>query len=188
MELVSEAIAFAVKVHDGMRRKKSEVPYILHPLEAAVIVSTMTSNQEVIAAAVLHDVVEDTAVTIEEIEEKFGKRVRELVESETENKREELPAFETWRIRKEESLEVLKNTNDISVLMVWIGDKLANIRSIYREWKIEGNSIWEKFNQKDVNEHKWYYFSIVKLTERLSATSAWIEFKNLVEIVFGKEV
>lgn len=188
MELVSEAIAFAVKVHDGMRRKKSNVPYILHPLEAAVIVSTMTDDQNVIAGAVLHDVVEDTDITIEEIEEKFGKRVRELVESETENKRSEFPANETWRIRKEESLEVLKNTSDIGVLMVWLGDKLANIRSIYRDLQQEGNAMWEKFNQKDANEHAWYYFSIVKLTERLSHTSAWLEFKTIVELVFGKGV
>ena len=188
MELISEAIAFAVKAHDGMRRKNGEAPYILHPLEAAVIVGTMTDDQEVIAGAVLHDVVEDTGVTIFEIEEKFGKRVRDLVESETENKRLELPASETWRIRKEESLEVLRNTDDIGVLMVWLGDKLANIRSIYRDFQQEGNKLWERFNQKDVNEHAWYYFSIVKLTERLSHTSAWLEFKTLVELVFGKGV
>ena len=79
MELVSEAIAFATKAHDGMRRKKSEIPYILHPLEAAVIVSSITNDQNLIAAAVLHDVVEDAEVSIEEIEQKFGKRVKEQV-------------------------------------------------------------------------------------------------------------
>ena len=186
MELVSEAIAFAVKAHDGMRRKKSDVPYILHPMEAAVIVSTMTSDQNLIAAAVLHDVVEDAGVTIEEIEEKFGSRVRELVECETENKREDLPPSDTWRIRKEESLDVLKNTDDIAVLMVWLGDKLANMRALYRDFKIEGVDMWQRFNQKDVNEQAWYYCSIAKLTERLSDTSAWIEYKTLTELVFGK--
>ena len=184
MELVSEAIAFAVKAHDGMRRKKSEAPYILHPMEAAVIVGTMTNDQNLIAAAVLHDVVEDAGVTIEEIEEKFGKRVRELVESETEDKREEIPPAETWRIRKEESLEVLKNTDDIAVLMVWLGDKLANMRSLYRDWKVEGNAMWQRFNQKNINEQAWYYRSIVKFTERLSNMSAWLEYKTLTEIVF----
>ena len=186
MELVSEAIAFAVRAHDGMRRKKSEAPYILHPMEAAVIVSTMTDDQNLIAAAVLHDVVEDAGVTIEEIEEKFGRRVRELVESETEDKRADLPPESTWRIRKEESLAVLKNTDDIAVLMVWLGDKLANMRAIYRDFKAEGVSMWQRFNQKDVNEQAWYYHSIVKLTERLSDTSAWLEYKTLTELVFGK--
>ena len=101
MELVSEAIVFAAKAHDGMRRKKSEVPYILHPMEAAVIVGTMTSDQELIAAAALHDVVEDAGITLAEIEEKFGRRVRDLVASETEDKRETLRPEATWRIRKE---------------------------------------------------------------------------------------
>ena len=188
MELVSEAIAFAVRAHDGMRRKKSEAPYILHPMEAAVIVGTMSEDQNLIAAAALHDVVEDAGVTLDEVEERFGKRVRELVESETEDKRADLPPSDTWRIRKEESLQVLKNTKDDAVLMVWLGDKLANMRSIYRDFKVEGNAMWQRFNQKDVNEQAWYYGSIVKLTERLSNTSAWLEYKTLTEIVFGKGV
>ena len=186
MELVSEAIAFAVKAHDGMRRKKSEAPYILHPMEAAVIVGTMSDDQNLIAAAALHDVVEDAEITIEEIEEKFGKRVRELVESETEDKRADLPPSDTWRIRKEESLAVLKNTEDIGVLMVWLGDKLANMRAIYRDWKVEGDAMWQRFNQKDIKQQAWYYTSIIDLTERISHTSAWLEYKTLTELVFGK--
>ena len=186
MELVSEAIAFAVKAHDGMRRKKSDAPYILHPMEAAVIVGTMTDDQNLIAAAALHDVVEDANITMGEIEERFGERVRELVESETEDKRADLPPADTWRIRKEESLEMLKNTDDIGVLMVWLGDKLANMRAIYRDFKVEGNAMWQRFNQKDVSEQAWYYRSIVTLTKELSNTSAWIEYKTLTELVFGK--
>ena len=187
MELVSEAIAFAVKAHDGMRRKKSNAPYILHPMEAAVIVGTMTDDQNLIAAAALHDVVEDAGIIIEEIEERFGTRVRELAQSETEDKRENLPPTETWRIRKEESLEVLKNTEDLGVLMVWLGDKLANMRSLYRDWKVEGDAMWQTFNQKDVGEQAWYYRSILRLTSPLSDTSAWIEYKTLTDLVFEKE-
>ena len=188
MELVSEAIAFAVRAHDGQRRKEREAPYILHPIEAAVIVGSMTDDQSIIAAAVLHDVVEDAGITIEEIEEKFGKRVRDLVASETENKREDLPPAETWRIRKEETLAILRDTDDLGVLMMWIGDKLANMRSIYRDYKVEGHALWQRFNQKDAREHAWYYRSILKLTERISYTSAWIEYKALTDIVFGEEI
>ena len=186
MELVSEAIAFAVKAHDGMRRKKSQAPYILHPMEAAVIVGSMTDDQNMIAAAVLHDVVEDADITIEEIEARFGKRVRELVQSETEDKRADLPPAETWRIRKEESLAVLKNTEDLDVLMVWLGDKLANMRSIYRDFKVEGVQMWQRFNQTDVSQQAWYYRSIANLTDRLCHTSAWLEYKTLTDLVFGK--
>ena len=187
MDLVSEAIVFSTKAHDGMRRRKSDVPYIVHPMEVAAIVGTMTDNQEVIAAGMLHDVVEDAGIAMEEIGEKFGQRVMELVASETENKREELPPEETWRIRKEESLEKLSTTNDIEVLMLWISDKLSNIRAIYRDFLVEGNAIWDKFHQSDRNVQAWYYRSVLKYTERLSHTLAWIEYKTLVEKIFGVE-
>ena len=186
MELVSEAIAFAVKAHDGMRRKKNEAPYILHPMEAAVIVGTMSNDQNLIAAAALHDVVEDAGITLEEIEETFGHRVRELVASETEDKREHLPPEATWRVRKEESLAVLKNAEDPGVLMVWLGDKLANMRSLYREWKLSGDAMWQNFNQKDPAQQAWYYRSIAALTQQLSDHPAWQEYKTLTELVFGK--
>ena len=186
MELVSEAIVFAVQAHDGMRRKKSESPYVLHPLEAAVIVGTMTDDQNLIAAAVLHDVVEDAGITMDEIEARFGSRVRQLVECETENKREELPPEDTWRIRKEESLRVLKNAEDPAVLMVWLGDKLANMRAIYRDWKVEGDAMWRRFHQQDPKIQAWYYTTIAELTKPLEDTAAWVEYKALTDIVFKK--
>ena len=90
------------------------------------------------------------------LHEFYAKRVRELVESETEDNRADLPPESTWRIRKEESLAVLKNTEDLGVLMVWLGDKLANMRAIYRDFKAEGVSMWQRFNQKDPDEQAWY--------------------------------
>ena len=186
-DIVSEAIVFSTRAHDGMRRRRSDAPYVLHPMEVGAIVGTMTDNQEVIAAGVLHDVVEDAGITIEEIGENFGARVMELVASETENKREDLPAEQTWRIRKEESLDKLKDTDDIEVMMLWIGDKLSNIRAIYRDFTVEGNAVWEKFHQSDIKAQAWYYRSILKYTERLSYTLAWTEYKTIVEKLFGAE-
>lgn len=186
-DLVSEAIVFSTMAHDGMRRRKSESPYILHPMEVAAIIGTMTDDQEVIAAGLLHDVVEDAGITIEEVGEKFGRRVMELVASETENKREDLPPEDTWKIRKEETLQKLKESEDISVLMIWIGDKLSNIRAIYRDFLLEGDAVWNKFHQSDIKLQAWYYRSILKYTERLSDTLAWKEYKTFVELLFGVE-
>ena len=186
MELVSEAIVFAVKAHDGMRRKKSDVPYVLHPMEAAVIVGSMSEDQDLLAAAVLHDVVEDAGITLDEIEQRFGKRVRQLVACETENKREHLPPEDTWRVRKEESLQVLKNAEDSAVLMVWLGDKLANMRAIYRDWRVEGDAMWRRFHQSDPAVQAWYYTTIAELTKPLAHTAAWKEYKALTDLVFKK--
>ncbi len=186
MELANEAIIFAAKAHDGMRRKQSDVPYILHPMEAAVIVSSMTSSQEVIAAAALHDVVEDAGVTIQEVEQHFGKRVAELVASETEDKRDPLPAEETWKIRKEEAIAVLRNTKDRDVKILYLGDKLANLHSIYTVWKEEGDALWQHFNQKDPAQQAWYYRSIADSLEELSDTVAWQEFQGLIQTIFAE--
>lgn len=187
MDKVTKAIEFAANAHDGMIRKKDKTPYILHPLEASVIVGSMTDNQDVISAALLHDVVEDTPITIEEIEEAFGPRVRFLVGAETEDKRADLPPEDTWRIRKEESLDELESCGDKDVLMLWLGDKLSNMRSFYRIWKKEGDSMWQTFNQKDPVQQKWYYSRIAELTSSLSDFSAWQEYNELVKIVFGEE-
>ena len=187
MDKVTKAIEFAAMAHDGMVRKKDKTPYILHPLEASVIVSSMTDDEAVISAAVLHDVVEDTEITIEEIEEKFGSRVRTLVEAETEDKRADLPPEDTWRIRKEESLDELASCNDRDVYILWLGDKLSNMRSFYRIWKNEGDSMWQSFNQKDPLQQKWYYSRIAELTSPLKDFPAWQEYNALLKIVFGKD-
>ena len=124
-------------------------------------------------------------ISIEEIEEKFGPRVRKLVESETENKRADLPPESTWKIRKEESLNDLASCGDTDVLILWLGDKLANMRSFYRIWKAEGDSMWQSFNQKDPAQQKWYYGTIAELTSSLKEFAAWQEYNELFKIIFG---
>ena len=87
VDIITRAFNFAKHAHKGVRRNSGE-PYIMHPIAVARIVSEEIGlGSTSICAALLHDVVEDTEVTIEEIEEKFGTRVRALVESETEDKR-----------------------------------------------------------------------------------------------------
>lgn len=184
MELISRAIAFATRAHDGMRRKSSPIPYIVHPLEAAVIVASMTEDQEVIAAALLHDTVEDAGVAPEAIEAEFGPRVRELVLSETEAKRPELPPEQTWLLRKKEALADLAVTEDLAVKMVYLGDKLSNLRSIDRELQVQGEAMWQCFHQKDPQMHRWYYSAIAEATRELQDTQAWQEYDRLVRKVF----
>lgn len=184
MDLLEKAIAFALEKHSGQTRKLANSPYILHPLEVAAIVSTMTNDQETLAASVLHDTIEDTDTTYEEIEENFGRRVALLVMTETEDKRPNLPEWATWKLRKEETLAVLENTKDLSVKMMWLGDKLSNIRSFYREVCINKVNIFEKLNQKDPAQQAWYYHTIIKALSDLDQTAAYKEFVFLVGKVF----
>ena len=90
-------------------------------------------------------------------------------------------------LEQEESLEKLRTTDDIDILILWMGDKLSNIRAIYRDFLVEGNDIWNKFHQSDIKVQAWYYRSVMKYTERLSHTLAWNEYKSIVEKIFGVE-
>ena len=184
MELLDKAMLFAIERHSGQRRKLQNTPYILHPMEVVSIVGTMTDDQETLAASVLHDTVEDAGVTFDDIEDRFGKRVALLVMTETENKREERPPSETWHIRKEETLIILAHTKDIAVKMMWLGDKLSNMRSFYREYLKKGNDLWLDFNQTDPIEQAWYYRTIAKCLPELQEFDAYKEYVRLTEIVF----
>lgn len=185
MDVFDQALIFATERHSGQTRKRNNLPYILHPIEVAEIVGTMTEDREVLAAAVLHDTVEDTDTTIEEIRERFGKRVALLVMTETEDKRPDLPPEATWELRKEETLNILENTKDIGVKMMWLGDKLANMRSFARQYRTEGHALWQHFHQKDPARQAWYYHKILRCLRVLSEYDAYLEFKALVNTVFA---
>lgn len=186
MDIISKAMHFAIDAHKGERRKGDGEPLVLHAMEAASVVATLTKDETVIAAAVLHDTVEDSDVTLDIIRTEFGSRVAELVAAETENKRKDVPADISWKIRKEEAIEVLKNTNDTAVKMIFLGDKLSNMRSFYNLKQRLGNKMWERFNQKNSEEHHWYYRTIADNLKDFADTLAFKEYDGLVSLVFNE--
>ncbi len=185
MDTLSEAICFATAAFDGMVRKVDKHPAVLHSLEAAAITQTVTDEPEAVVAAVLHDTVEDAGVKIGEIIERFGDRVAQLVLSETENKRVGRSPAETWRERKEESIAVLAQTDDMGVKALYLGDKLSNMRSLYRAHEQYGEALWQQFHQKDPAAHKWYYTAIADALSPLSHTAAYQEYILLINKTFG---
>ena len=187
LTLLDHAIIFATKAHSGTTRKGTNVPSIVHPIEAAAIVSAMTDDEEVIAAAVLHDVIEDTEATREDLLARFGRRITDLVMNESEDKRRNLPAALTWKTRKQETITFLETEADTDAKMLALADKLANLRAIYRDQCIIGDKVWERFNEKDKNMHAWMYRAIAAALEELRDHPMWQEYNRLVEEVFGKE-
>lgn len=184
--LVDRAIIFAVEAHSGTMRKSSKIPYILHPIEAAAIVSTMTDDMEVIAATILHDVLEDTNTSVEQLEKEFGSHISSLVIAESENKRRDIPSSNTWKIRKQETVDALNSETNIEIKMIALSDKLSNIRGIYNEYLIIGDEVWNRFNQKSKQEHKWYHNNIAKCTSELQKCPAWKEYMKLINVIFGE--
>lgn len=185
MELLSQAICFAAEAYDGIRRKGDGTPLVLHALEAAAIAATLTGDIEVLAAAALHDAVEDAGVRMEEIEARFGVRVAALVGADTENKRRSHAPDETWRIRKEESIAALREARDEGVPILFLADKLSNLRSICRQQRRIGERVWQAFHQKDPAEHHWYYRAIADAMPQLAHTDAWQEYDRLIHAAFG---
>jgi myo-inositol-1(or 4)-monophosphatase len=157
---------------------------IIHPLEAMSISAEMTDDPEILATTVLHDVVEDTPVEIEEIRELFGERVASLVAAESEDKMPNLSPTESWKARKIASLEVLKSAPFEAKIIV-LADKLSNMRSMYRDIQNVGEALWERFNQKDKRQHEWYHRSIVEIILELSDSVAYKEYCWLIDNIFG---
>lgn len=188
ISLMDRAIVFATRAHSGTYRKGTKIPYIVHPIEAAAIVSAMTDDPDMIAAAVLHDVVEDTDATLEEIRFFFNERIADLVEAESEDKRKDLPPQETWMIRKMETLEFLRNEADRDAKILALADKLSNMRAIHRDQKNIGDKLWERFNEKSKEKHGWMYRQVAIALSELSDTLAWQEYDDLVRRTFEKDV
>ncbi|MBR4727208.1 MAG: bifunctional (p)ppGpp synthetase/guanosine-3',5'-bis(diphosphate) 3'-pyrophosphohydrolase [Clostridia bacterium] len=183
--LFESAVQFAMEAHRGQKRKDGSV-YILHPLEVATIVGTLTNDEALLAAAVLHDTVEDTDVTADDLLRTFGPRVAELVACETEDKRPDMDPRDSWRIRKEESLEVL-GRSDTAVKILWLGDKLSNLRALSRTHEKIGDAVFARFNESDPKKQRWYHASVLNEIRELSDSPAYREYEALIHRIFDSE-
>ena len=175
-----KAVAFATQAHSGTERRGKAYPYIIHPMEAVSIVATITNDPEMLAATLLHDTVEDTDVTIEQIRELFGNRVADLVQHQTAPLDDSL----TWREKKTQQIKQLAEAPYDSKVVA-LGDKLSNMRGIAWDYRKVGDEVWKLFhapNGKD--DIAWYYRSLADALSELSGTAAYLEFVNLVEEVF----
>ncbi len=187
LPLFEQACIFAAVAHRGATRKGGRIPYLVHPVEAAGIVAEMTDDEDLIAAAVLHDILEDTDVTYEELEQFFGSRIAGYVYGESEDKRRDLPPESTWMLRKQETVDFLREKADRNARMLALADKLSNIRAIARDIDKVGDQIWERFNQKDKNKHGWMYRQTAEALRELEDFPAWKEYDRLVRKVFHED-
>ena len=184
-QLLDRAIDFAVKAHAGTERRGKGFPYIVHPLEAMAIVATMTPDQELLAAAALHDTVEDTEVTLESIREAFGDRVAALVEAESDKFIEGLSEEDSWRTRKQAAIDRIASA-PYEAKMVALGDKLSNMRAIARDYEQQGDALWNLFHAPGGKaDHEWHYRGLAASLSALSETDAYKEFAGLVDKVFA---
>ena len=182
--LLDRAIVFAVRAHAGTERRGKGFPYIVHPMEAMEIVATMTPDQELLAAAALHDTVEDTDVTVEQIREEFGERIASLVASESDTLPEGVSEEDSWHARKQAAIDRLSHASH-DAKIVALGDKLSNMRAIARDYAQQGDALWDLFHAKDPKDHEWHYRELADALSELHDTFAYKEFENLINQVFA---
>ncbi|MBR2115165.1 MAG: bifunctional (p)ppGpp synthetase/guanosine-3',5'-bis(diphosphate) 3'-pyrophosphohydrolase [Prevotella sp.] len=183
-DILDRAIVFAVRAHTGTERRGKGFPYIVHPMEAVEIVATMTPDQELLAAAALHDTVEDTDVTVEQIRAEFGERIASLVVAESDTIEQGVSEEDSWHARKQAAIDRLASASH-DAKIVALGDKLSNMRAIARDYAMQGDALWSLFHTKDPKEHEWHYRGLADALRDLHDTFAYQEFEELINQVFG---
>lgn len=150
-----EAIEFAARAHLGQIRKGSDIPYISHPFEVALLLDEAGADDTLFIAGLLHDTLEDTSVTPEAIRERFGEEVLTLVQNASEDK------SKTWEERKTRTIDRLTKTRDQRIVMLACADKAANLRSTRYNYEEHGEKVWDRFN-RGKDQFKWYYHGVIK--------------------------
>jgi len=158
-----KAFLFAVEKHAGQVRKASTTPYIAHLMGVASLALEFGGDEDMSIAALLHDVVEDCggAAMRQEVKRRFGTRVAKIVDGCTDSDTFPKPP---WRERKENYLRHLKRA-DADTRLVSAADKLNNVRSILSDYRVVGESIWERFNGRREGT-LWYYRALLKEFQR----------------------
>lgn len=181
---LDRAARVAARAHSDHYRKETDIPYVSHPYSVAMILAKLGAPDEVLIAAMLHDTVEDTELTIEDVSAQFGDDVAAIVAACSEPIRE-LP----WEARKEGTVAKMIGA-PLPVRWVVAADKLHNLRSIGRELQAVGDRVWNRFSRPR-DKQEWYYRNVLKslgegeVDDRLRQLLQWLAAE--VENVFGPD-
>ena len=182
--MIDLAIEWAVKAHQNQKRKGTNVPYITHPLAVGIILAKSGCSDEVIVAGILHDTVEDTDITLDDIRKKFGEKVAAIVEGASEPDKSL-----SWEERKSQTRNFLEGAS-LEVRFVSLADKLNNIMAIAADYADIGDEIWERF-RRGRDAQKWHYQGLVQALRDDSAGEAYqalhSRFAQEVREVFGED-
>ncbi len=178
--MIEKAKKVATRVHAGQKRKNSGDDYIVHPIRVAEQLDSAGFSEAVVCAGYLHDVVEDTSLTKEDIEKEFGQEVAALVAAHTEDK------SKSWQERKQHTIDVVRS-GSLEVKALIVADKLDNLQSIHGSLQQIGESIWKAFNA-GYEQQKWYYTSVCEvmsdnIDQRL-VPRYFAEYERLVKQTF----
>ncbi|MDP1690154.1 MAG: HD domain-containing protein [bacterium] len=161
---IKRAIQFAARKHHGQLRRETEpLPYITHLFSVALLVAEDGAHDDVVTAALLHDTIEDTGTTHEEIVTAFNEHVAALVESVSEIKEKDGNTLD-WKERKTDYLARLEDANDDAILIA-IADKIDNIESKLEAFQHEGVALLRRW-KRPPEEYIWYHSEALRIAQK----------------------
>jgi (p)ppGpp synthase/HD superfamily hydrolase len=159
-----QAIRLMLRAHEGQIRKaEPEIPYVAHLIHVGLMVLEAGGDEDTVIAALLHDVLEDTDVTPEEIDASFGPRVTALVREVTEDKTLH------WADRKTRMIDQLRHATPEACLIA-AADKISNLETLVRAHLRQGPSIWGNFRGAPRPTIEFYAGTLTVLRGRFPAT------------------
>jgi len=178
--MIEKAIEFAAIKHYNQFRKGSSIPYIVYPMEVMQVLTANGLDNKTIIAGILHDTIEDTNTTYEEIKETFGVDIADMVAAESEDK------SKSWKQRKQTTIDRLPKESK-EVQAICCADKMSNLRDIYNELNNDeiGEKVWDKFNAPK-DEIEWYYKSIIENLTLVKEYEMYKDLKKYYKLVFKK--
>lgn len=138
--LLERAMLLALRAHEGQMRKDAPMPYIVHPVEVALILARQGFSDTVLAAALVHDVVEDTTVSLADVRTELGDAVAALVAPVTHD--DSL----SWEEKKQAYIDTIRSASE-DVKALSTADKIANAHSLLAAYAREGAAVWQYFNR-----------------------------------------
>lgn len=175
-----DAIELATRAHRGQLRKSTGVPYIVHPLGVARLLIEHGLPEEVVIAGVLHDVVEDTEVRLEELEARFGARVAAIVRALSEPDKQA-----PWEERKRHTIEAMREA-ELLVVLASCADKLDNLRALAVDLRRVGEAAWSSF-KRGRELQAWYYGGLGEVFATRAPEHPLVRaYLDLIPQVFGR--
>lgn len=160
---IEKALRIAGQVHSGQTRKDDgRTPSFAHAFAVGHILSRYTDDEDVVIAGILHDTVEDTEYTFEQMEKDFGPRVVEIVKGVTDEK-DNGETEEAWMEKKKKYLERLQ-ISSLESVWVSVADKIHNLVSMIESFKIQKHELFTKFHAP-ANMKLWFYEEVLKIAE-----------------------
>lgn len=178
---VEEAIHFMVKANKGQKRKNENIDKSFHSMIIYSMLREFTNTEDVLVSALLHDVINDTEYGYEEIEERFGTLVADMVSDLSEDM-----SITKWLDRKKNYIRRLRSNYDVNVINIMLADKLHNLISNYENFLKVGDKIWKNTGGSK-EENKWLYRETYNIAKSKNANKDLLKrYKEIVEVYFGE--